>query len=209
MATLSTRPAPARRKSRPPLPGADDPGLVPVHGAARQPPAAGTTFLPGGPGETAEKPAKTLEELLAELDALVGLNRVKAEIRQQTQLLRVERLRTEAGLTAPTLTRHLVFLGNPGTGKTTVARLVAGIYRALGLLSKGHLVEVDRSELVAGYLGQTAVKTSEVVAARAMRRSYTYIGILSKGVTIRPWSAQCTIAAGGRARRRSTAQSTS
>src|SRR4029078_3072463 len=72
--------------------------------------------------------------------------------------------RAEAGLTTPTLTRHLVFLGNPGTGKTTVARLVAGIYRALGLLTKGHLVEVDRSELVAGYLGQTAVKTSEVVA---------------------------------------------
>ncbi|MDQ0375086.1 AAA family ATPase [Cellulomonas humilata] len=141
----------------PPLPDAGEPGLVPVHGGM----PAGTTFVPAPPDE---KPAKTLEELLAELDALVGLNRVKAEIRQQTQLLRVERLRTEAGLTAPTLTRHLVFLGNPGTGKTTVARLVAGIYRALGLLSKGHLVEVDRSELVAGYLGQTAVKTSEVVA---------------------------------------------
>lgn len=137
-------------------------GLVPVHGGPRPTAAAGTTVVPA---ETEpEKPAKTLEELLAELDALVGLDRVKAEIRQQTQLLRVERLRTEAGLTAPTLTRHLVFLGNPGTGKTTVARLVAGIYRALGLLSEGHLVEVDRSELVAGYLGQTAVKTSEVVA---------------------------------------------
>lgn len=143
------------------LPSMDEDGLVPVHGGDRPAPQTlpvGTTFTPE------EKPAKTLEELLAELDALVGLNRVKAEIRQQTQLLRVERLRTEAGLTAPTLTRHLVFLGNPGTGKTTVARLVAGIYRALGLLSKGHLVEVDRSELVAGYLGQTAVKTSEVVA---------------------------------------------
>ncbi|WP_237842284.1 AAA family ATPase [Cellulosimicrobium cellulans] len=111
-----------------------------------------------------EESPRSIEELLAELDALTGLTRVKDEIHRQTELLRVEKLRTEAGLTRPTLTRHLVFLGNPGTGKTTVARLVAGIYRALGLLEKGHLVEVDRSELVAGYLGQTAVKTSEVVA---------------------------------------------
>ncbi|WP_432457048.1 AAA family ATPase [Cellulomonas iranensis] len=108
-------------------------------------------------------PAKTFDELLAELDALVGLDRVKREIRQQAQLLRVERLRADAGLTTPSLTRHLVFVGNPGTGKTTVARLVAGLYRALGLLAQGHLVEVDRSELVAGYLGQTAAKTTEVV----------------------------------------------
>jgi adenylate kinase family enzyme len=108
-------------------------------------------------------PEKTFDELLAELDALVGLDRVKREIRQQAQLLRVERLRADAGLTRPSLTRHLVFVGNPGTGKTTVARLVAGLYRALGLLAQGHLVEVDRSELVAGYLGQTAAKTTEVV----------------------------------------------
>ncbi|WP_419703672.1 AAA family ATPase [Promicromonospora sp. NFX87] len=106
---------------------------------------------------------RTLEELLTELDELTGLARVKDEIRRQTELLRIERLRGEAGLTAPTLTRHLVFVGNPGTGKTTVGRLVAGIYRALGLLDKGHLVEVDRSELVAGYLGQTAEKTTAVV----------------------------------------------
>ncbi|WP_265523150.1 AAA family ATPase [Oerskovia flava] len=112
----------------------------------------------------AEPDPRTLEEMLGELDALIGLDRVKHEIRQQTEMLRIEGLRTAAGLTRPTMTRHLVFLGNPGTGKTTVARLVAGIYRALGLLAKGHLVEVDRSELVAGYLGQTAVKTSEVVA---------------------------------------------
>jgi len=112
-----------------------------------------------------EPPAKSVEELLAELDELIGLAQVKTEIRRQTALLRVEKLRAEAGLRSPTITRHLVFLGNPGTGKTTVARLVAGIYRAIGLLSKGQLIEVDRSELVAGYLGQTATKTAEVVAS--------------------------------------------
>ncbi|GMA30197.1 AAA family ATPase [Litorihabitans aurantiacus] len=102
---------------------------------------------------------------MAKLEDLVGLDRAKSQVKRQIELLRVEKLRTEAGLTRPTLTRHLVFVGNPGTGKTTIARLVSGIYRALGLLSKGHLVEVDRSELVAGYLGQTAAKTSEVVAS--------------------------------------------
>jgi ATPase family associated with various cellular activities (AAA)/AAA lid domain len=110
-------------------------------------------------------PPKTLEELLAELDALVGLESVKSEVRRQTQVLRIQGLRTAAGLKIPDMTRHLVFVGNPGTGKTTVARLVAGIYRAIGVLAKGHLVECDRSELVAGYLGQTALKTSEVITS--------------------------------------------
>jgi len=110
-----------------------------------------------------EEPTKTVEELLAELDAMIGLETVKGEIHRQAAVLRVEGLRKKAGLDTPTITRHLVFNGNPGTGKTTVARLVAGIYRALGLLSKGQLVECDRSELVAGYLGQTAQKTADLV----------------------------------------------
>src|SRR5918993_2548230 len=108
-------------------------------------------------------PPKSLEELLAELDALVGLEAVKGEIHRQVAVLTIEAKREAAGLKVPTITRHLVFVGNPGTGKTTVARLVAGIYRALGLLTQGQLVEVDRSELVAGYLGQTAMKTADVV----------------------------------------------
>ncbi|MFC8796770.1 AAA family ATPase [Promicromonospora sp. NPDC057138] len=135
--------------------------LGPVNASRRgiSDPAAAPAEAPEAP----EAPERTLEQLLKELDELTGLARVKDEIRRQTELLRIERLRGEAGLTAPTLTRHLVFVGNPGTGKTTVGRLVAGIYRALGLLEKGHLVEVDRSELVAGYLGQTAEKTTAVV----------------------------------------------
>ncbi|WP_454044327.1 AAA family ATPase [Cellulosimicrobium sp. Marseille-Q8652] len=147
-----------------PAPSGTAPTGTDASGTAGAAPATTAQTTPAQAAAPAEEPARPLEELLAELDALTGLGRVKDEIHRQTELLRVEKLRTDAGLTRPTLTRHLVFLGNPGTGKTTVARLVAGIYRALGLLATGHLVEVDRSELVAGYLGQTAVKTSEVVA---------------------------------------------
>ena len=144
-----------------------------------------------GTGRHRRQPAKSLEELLAELDALIGLQRVKREIHRQVALLRVEKLRVEAGLKSPTMTRHLVFTGNPGTGKTTVARLVGGIYQALGLLSRGHLVEVDRSELVAGYLGQTATKTAEVVASAAggvlfIDEAYSLTGDRPGGRPVRP-----------------------
>lgn len=106
---------------------------------------------------------KTIEEYLAELNALTGLQNIKQEVNTLVNLIKVRKLREEMGLKPPTITLHMAFIGNPGTGKTTVARLLSGIYKSLGLLEKGHLVEVDRSGLVSGYVGHTALKVQEVV----------------------------------------------
>lgn len=107
--------------------------------------------------------SEALETVLIELNSLVGLQEVKAEINSLTNLMRIRRIRSERGMKIPDTSQHLVFSGNPGTGKTTVARIIGKVFHALGFLSKGHLVEVDRSGLVAGYVGQTAIKTQEVI----------------------------------------------
>ena len=118
------------------------------------------------PRRTPPEPARSLDELKAELESLTGLETVKEQVRALLAFLQVQARRQELGLAEVATSQHLVFLGNPGTGKTTVARLLAEMYRAMGLLKRGHLVEVDRAGLVGEYVGTTAVKTD-----RAIRRA--------------------------------------
>ncbi|MEZ5230462.1 MAG: AAA family ATPase [Acidimicrobiales bacterium] len=140
-------------------PGPPQPGAVAGPGPAAATAAQAATEEAAKPEPV---PAEPLEDVLAELDSLIGLDAVKEEVRLLTALLRVQKLRADRGLPVIDSNKHLVFSGNPGTGKTTVARLLARIYRSLDLVEIGHLTEIDRSGLVAGFVGQTATKVAEV-----------------------------------------------
>lgn len=115
------------------------------------------------PSEDEKADTRTLQDLLDELNSLVGLEKVKSKVHDLIVYQKVQKMRREKNLHSAKNTLHLAFTGNPGTGKTTVARIVGRIYKQIGLLSKGHFVEVSRTDLIAGYQGQTALKVKKVI----------------------------------------------
>lgn len=150
-----------------------DPNTAPVSPLSPVPAGTPTGTAPAAdapPTPQAETPTKTPEELaqileqaMAELNDLVGMDNIKEEVKTLANFLKVQKIRQERGLATTSVSLHSVFCGPPGTGKTTIARLVSRIFQGLGFLSKGHLVETDRAGMVAGYIGQTAKKVDELV----------------------------------------------
>jgi SpoVK/Ycf46/Vps4 family AAA+-type ATPase len=153
-----------REGKMPPPPLASNRGNEqPENSGAQQPAQKAETQTEEQSTAPEEASQESVDELLAQLDELCGLEQVKKDVHSMMNLIKVRKLRQENGLPVPPMSLHLVFMGNPGTGKTTVARLVAKLYHAIGVLPKGQLVEVDRAGLVAGYVGQTAIKTQQVI----------------------------------------------
>ena len=126
--------------------------------------------IPAGPGGSdggaeAEAPQEPEKDPMEELDQLIGLESIKSDVKELMDFVKIQKMRKDQGLKSVPVSLHLVFTGNPGTGKTTVARIIGRLYKQIGVLSKGQLVETDRSGLVAGFVGQTALKTQEKIKA--------------------------------------------
>ena len=136
--------------------------------AGNAPGTAQAGFAPGrqetaSAGQVKEEKKEPETDPMEELDSLIGLSKIKHDVKELADFVKIQKMRKDGGLKSVPVSLHLVFTGNPGTGKTTVARILARIYKQIGVLSTGQLVEVDRSGLVAGYVGQTAIKTSKKI----------------------------------------------